>query len=151
MKMNNYLLKTHEIFFQRTAELNRQVAELKKTLTPNELTRHETVKLAARVYKATVKRIPSDPNRPEYRLKGELKRYRRYKQGLKRYRLFFSFSTKFRIILYLYLNDENTLRKQGGKNDPYKKFKKLTEQGLISHDPNDPKLQKWIRNYVNQG
>ena len=144
---NNYLLKTHEIFFQRTVELNDEVKALSKKLSHEELQQHETVKLAKRVYTATLEVIPQNPNDPAYYLKDDLKKYRRYKQGLERYRLFFGFSSAAKIILYLYLNDGDTLRKEGDKNDPYEIFKGFVRQGRVSHDPLDPRIQKWIREY----
>lgn len=75
---------------------------------------------------------------------GVLKKYRRYKQGLKRYRLFFIFSNNPTLIAYLYINDEKHLRKDGDKNDPYKEFSKLCNKGVFSDDPKDPKIQKWL-------
>ena len=90
---NNYLLKSHEFFYQRTVELNQEIVRLReRKLTLEQLAQHPTIKLAKRVYKATFETIPAGPNHPDYRLTGELKKYRRYKRGLERYRLFFGFS-----------------------------------------------------------
>ena len=144
---NNYLLKAHEIFFQRTVELNDEVKVLSRKLSHEELQQHEAVKLAYRVYKATLEIIPENPDHPSYRLTADLKRYRRYKQGLGRYRLFFAFSHTPKIILYLYLNDRTTLRKEGDRNDPYARFGSFVKQGRVSHHPLDPRIQRWIRDY----
>lgn len=144
---NNYLLKAHEIFFQRAVELNDEVKALSRKLSHEELQQHETVKLAHRVYKATFDIIPENPDHPSYRLKADLKKYRRYKQGLGRYRLFFGFSNTPRIILYLYLNDRATLRKEGDRDDPYERFGSFVKQGRVSHNPLDPRIQRWIRDY----
>lgn len=144
---SNYLLKYHEVYFQRISRLKQRLKELYKSLSKEEYRQHETVKLAYRIYQADQEIIPNDPDRPEYRLTGELKRYRRYKQGLRRYRLFFCFSNQPGIILYLYLNDEKHLRKSGDKNDPYEEFKKYVARGDFSNDPNDSRIQKWIKIY----
>lgn len=146
---SKYLLKYHEFYYQRIAKLKKQVKELHNKLSPEEFKQHEIVKLAARVREADQKTIPENPDRLEYRLGGELKKYRRYKQGLQRYRLFFCFSSRPPIIVYLYLNDEKHLRKVGSKKDPYEEFKKLVAKKYFSHAPNDPKIQKWIKNYPN--
>ena len=146
--MNKYLLRYHDFYYNRIQTLKEQVRELKARLTPEEFVQHETVKLAARIRKADREIIPENPDRPEYRLTGDLKKFRRYKQGLRRYRIMFCFSGKPPIILYLYLNDEKHLRKDGGKNDPYEEFKKLVKQGHMSHDPSDPAMQKWIREHT---
>src|SRR3989338_2932189 len=142
--MNNFYLKCHELFAQRIAELKEHVKKLHDTLPKEEFIQHETVKLAARIRKATLETIPEDPNRAEYLLSGELKKYRRYKQGLQRYRIIFCFSNRPSIIIYLYVNDRDHLRKQGDKNDPYEEFKKMVRSGKFSNDPQDPKIQKWI-------
>ena len=144
---SNYLLRYHVFYYQRITELKEQVKGLYNKLSNEEFKQHEIVKLAYRIRKADQEIIPQDPDRPEYRLSGKLRKYRRYKQGLQRYRLFFCFSNQPRIILYLYLNDEKHLRKEGDKNDPYEVFKKFIKQGLISHDPENQEIQKWIRNY----
>ncbi|MBI5555678.1 MAG: type II toxin-antitoxin system YhaV family toxin, partial [Elusimicrobia bacterium] len=128
-------------------KLKEQVKELCNKLELEEFKQHEIVKLAYRIREADQEIIPHDPNRPEYRLTGNLRKYRRYKQGLQRYRLFFCFSSQPKIILYLYLNDEKHLRKDGDKNDPYEDFKRLLNKGYFSHHPDDPKIRKWIKNY----
>ena len=144
---SNYLLRYHDVYFQRITKLKEQVKELRNKLSDEEFQQHEIVKLAYRIRKADQEIIPQNPDRPEYRLTADLKKYRRYKQGLQRYRLLFCFSNQPKIILYLYLNDEKHLRKGGDKKDPYEEFKKFVGKGHFSHNPEDPKIQKWIKNY----
>ncbi len=144
---SNYLLKYHEFYFQRILKLKEKVKELRNKLSDKEFQQHEIVKLACRIHKADQEIITQEPDRPEYRLSGNLKKYRRYKQGLQRYRLFFCFSNQPKIILYLYLNDEKHLRKAGDKHYPYEEFNKLVTREYFSPDPNDPKIQKWINSY----
>lgn len=142
---HRYLLKYHAIYYQRVLALKEQVKDLKDRLTEADYSRHPIVKFAARVRQADQVVIPQDPDRREYRLKGALRKYRRYKQGLRRYRLFFCFSNTPPIILYLYLNDEEHLRKEGDRNDPYGQFKRLVDRGQVSHDPSAESIQQWIR------
>ncbi len=144
---SSYLLRYHEFYYQRIARLKEQVKELRRHLSDEAFKQHEVVKFAYRVRQADQEIIPQDPDRPEYQLTGELKKYRRYKQGLQRYRLFFCFSNQPKTILYLYLNDEKNLRKSGSKSDVYEQFKKLITRGHVSHDPYDLKIQKWIQEY----
>jgi toxin YhaV len=145
---SKYLLRYHHFYAQRVSKLKEQVKELKKRLDPEQFKEHEIVKLAFRIRGASQETIPQDPNRPEYQLRDELRKYRRYKRGLQRYRIIFCFSSQPPIIVYLYVNDEKRLRKDGDRNDPYEEFKKQTYQGYFSHNPSDPKLQKWINNFV---
>ena len=144
MTKHRYLLKYHAIYYQRIQALKEQVKELKARLTETEYSQHEIVKFAARVRHADQVVIPQDPDRQDYRLTGVLRKYRRYKQGLQRYRLFFCFSNTPPIILYLYLHDEEHLRKEGDKNDPYREFERLVARGQISHDPSAESIQRWI-------
>lgn len=143
---NNYLLLTHIFFEGRLNFLKDQIRKLKQTLPESEYLTHEIVKFVARLRAATLEIIPLDPNRIEYQLSGELRKYRRYKQGLQRYRLFFTFSSHPKIIIYLYINDEKHLRKDGDKNDPYEEFSKLCKKGVFTSNPLDPNIQKWLQN-----
>ncbi len=145
--MNNFYLKCHELFAQRIGELKEDVKKLYDTLPKEEFIHHETVKLSARIKKATLEIIPEDPNRSDYLLSGELRKYRRYKQGLQRYRIIFCFSNRPSIIIYLYVNDRGHLRKQGARTDPYEEFKKMVRSGEFSHDPQASQIQKWIQSY----
>jgi len=103
-----YLLKYHNLYYQRVAQLKEHVKALHEKLSPEEFKQHKTVKFAFRIRHADQEIIPQNPDKPEYRLREELRKYRRYKQGLQRYRLFFCFSAHPKIILYLYLNDEKS-------------------------------------------
>jgi len=52
---------------------------------------------------------------------------------LQRFRLFFRFDSASRIIIYAWVNDENTLRKAGSRSDPYTAFSRQLDDG----DPPD--------------
>jgi len=59
--------------------------------------------------------------------------WRRAKIG-RRFRLFFRFDSKTKIIIFAWVNDENTLRSAGSKSDPYAVFQKMLQRG---HPPDD--------------
>jgi toxin YhaV len=65
--------------------------------------------------------VPSDPARDEYRQGNTLgtahRHWRRAKLG-RRYRLFFRYDSKAKVIVYAWVNDEQTLRSAGSKSDP---------------------------------
>jgi mRNA-degrading endonuclease RelE of RelBE toxin-antitoxin system len=122
--------------------------ELKAKLSREEYVSHPTVKLLARLLNATLEIIPQDPNNRDYLLKGNLSKFRRYKTGLKRYRILFCFSNTPPLIIYLYVNDTDHLRKDGDKNDPYREFEMLVKKGVFSHNPDDVKMRQWIRKTV---
>ena len=131
-----YLLRYHAFYVERVGRLKQQVLKLRSSLSPEDFKQHEVVKRAARIRQADTEIIPQDPHKPEYQLHGDLRKYRRYKQGLQHYRLMFCFSSEPPIIVYLYINDEKHLRKGGSKNDPYEEFKKLLQKQHFSHNPN---------------
>lgn len=144
MGKTDFVVRYHELYFRRIEELKVRVRELKARLPDEEFRRHEVVKLAFRVREAE-KEVAEDPDRPEYLLRDELRKFRRYKRGLGRYRILYCFSNKPPIIVFLYLNTEASLRKAGSRHDPYEEFKTLLRRGTVSHDPADPKTARWIQ------
>ncbi|MBI5200131.1 MAG: type II toxin-antitoxin system YhaV family toxin [Elusimicrobia bacterium] len=143
MTKSKFLVRYHELYYQRIQELKDRVRELKAQLSPEDFARHETVELAVRIRNAESEG-EEDPARPEYLLHDELRKFRRYKRGLGRYRLIFCFSNKPPIIVFLYLNTADALRKAGSRLDPYEQFKALLRRGATSSDPADPRTKKWI-------
>jgi toxin YhaV len=79
--------------------------------------------------------VPSDPNREEYRQGNTMgpafRHWRRAKIG-RRFRLFFRFDSKTKIIIFAWVNDENTLRSSGSKSDPYAVFQKMLQRGHLA-------------------
>ena len=59
--------------------------------------------------------------------------WRRVKKGMPdRYRLFFRFASKpVKLIVYVWFNDEDTLRKAGSKTDVYEVFKRMLSRGQV--------------------
>lgn len=94
------------------------------------------VKLLAKLNRILREIIPANPEARDFWLEDDLSKFRRTKRfGLPdRYRLFWAFSTRLRVTMVLYLNDEQTLRKHGSTNDPYSVFKRLTQQGELGSD-----------------
>lgn len=95
------------------------------------------VKLFNALSKLMLDAVPSDPNREEYRqgntMGAAFRHWRRAKIG-RRFRLFFRFDSKTKIIIFAWVNDENTLRSSGSNSDPYTVFQKMLERG---HPPDD--------------
>ena len=58
----------------------------------------------------------------------EFRHWRRAKIG-RRFRLFFRYDSRSKVIVYAWVNDENTLRSSGSKSDPYAVFLKMLERG----------------------
>ena len=90
------------------------------------------VKLFNALSQVIFETIPIDPNREEYRQGNTMgpafRHWRRAKIG-RRFRLFFRFDSKTKIIIFSWVNDENTLRSSGCKTDPYAVFQKMLQRG----------------------
>lgn len=84
--------------------------------------------------------VPGDPNRDDFRqgntMGPEFRHWRRAKIG-RRFRLFFRFDSKSKIIIFAWVNDEKTLRAAGSATDPYAVFQKMLERGNPPDDWHD--------------
>ena len=95
------------------------------------------VKLFNALSQLMLETVPSDPNREDYRqgntMGAAFRHWRRAKIG-RRFRLFFRFDSRTRIIIFAWVNDENTLRSSGSKSDPYAVFQKMLQRGRPPDD-----------------
>jgi toxin YhaV len=124
------------IFQAALDELEATVTQLARE-KPNTYKTHPKTKLLASVYKAIADTVPSNPAAPEFRLGKTLgahnTHWRRVKKGLpERYRLFFRFaSSPTKVIVYVWFNDEDSLRKAGAKTDVYETFQSMLARGVV--------------------
>ena len=135
--MAAYRLYYYRLFAERLNRLEAEVAALVKA-DPEGYKHHPSSKLLASVYRAITQEVPANPDNPAFRLGSTLgaahTHWRRVKKGLpQRYRLFFRFSsTPVSVIVYAWLNDEHSLRKEGAKTDVYAVFCRLLAHGKVS-------------------
>jgi toxin YhaV len=124
-----------EPFTSAYGDLSAKARKLKAELSEEEYAQHPDVKLFLAVRDLTRSVIPSDPYAASYQLRGDLSKFRRTKgHGLpRRYRLFWVFSGQLEVILFLYLNDSRSLRKEGDRSDPYRLFG-MVSRGEIGTD-----------------
>ena len=98
---------------------------------------HPKVKFLRRLNTIIFEEVPQDPASAKYLLGNtigaESRHWRRVKFN-RRFRLFFWFSAKQQTIVFAYLNDESSFRKEGAKTDPYILFKAKLVGG---HPPNN--------------
>jgi toxin YhaV len=132
---NGWTLYHTTIFREQLAGLAAEVRALRES-APVEYRSHPRAKLLKSVRDAIFDRVPGNPAAPEFQqgntLGGKYRHWRRVKQGLpQRYRLFFRFEEKRKIILYAWLNDETTLRKAGSKTDVYAIFAQKLSRGEV--------------------
>jgi len=131
MVVNGWKLYVHPLFHGQLIRLIEQVEALAKK-NPAAYKEEAATKLLATINRFIREIIPRDPNAPEFRQGNTLGKDNRHWFRAKfhqRYRLFYRFATKEKVIIYAWLNDEKTLRKAGSKTDPYVVFRGMLEAG----------------------
>jgi len=124
-----------ELFDARWRALRERVRQLKTALDEGDFAAHPEVKLFAALVHIVHETVPRNPEHPDFRLGKTLgERYtgwRRVKRhGLpERMRLFFKFSSSHKVIVFVWLNDADTLRKDGASSDVYAVFRRMLEGG----------------------
>jgi len=147
-RRNGWTLLRHPAFREPFESLVAEVIRLKRE-TPETWASHPKAKLLQRIRTLIEEEIPRDPDAADYRLGntlGKARRHWRRAKFLGRFRLFFRFDSKSRIIVYAWVNDEATLRKAGAGTDPYEVFgKRLTKgdppdgwEALVESTPGEP-------------
>lgn len=130
--VNGWQIIAHPLFLDQVEKLEVAVGNLRQK-DPSGWRRSANAKLAEAIRQLVFETIPQDPTRPEYRQGGTLgterKHWFRAKFGGGRFRLFFRYSTSAKIIIFAWVNDENTLRTYGSKSDAYAVFRKMLDKG----------------------
>lgn len=131
MVVNGWKLYVHPLFHDQLLRLVEQVEALAQK-SPATFKEEAATKLLATINRHIREIIPRDPNAPEFRQGNTLGKDNRHWFRAKfheRYRLFYRFATKEKVIVYAWVNDETTLRKAGSKTDPYAIFRGMLEAG----------------------
>ena len=94
-------------------------------------------KLLAGLNQLMLEVVPTDPGHPRFYLGHSLGpnygHWRRAKM-YQRYRLFFRFSSAHRSIVFIWINDENSLRTYGASTDAYATLQRMIERGTPPDD-----------------
>jgi len=132
-RRNGWLIVCHPAFRIPLLQLGVEVARL-RAQHPDGWEQLPKAKLLKRILDVILREVPTNPASPEYEqgntLGADARGWRRAK-FLGRLRLFFRFDSSVKVIVYAWLNDENTLRKAGASSDPYAVFRRM----LVSGDP----------------
>ena len=132
---NGWTLLATEAFNRQLTSLAAEVEAL-RAADPRGWQAHPKAKFLARVVDILLNEVPSNPSHKAFRqgstLGDSYKHWFRVK-FLSRFRLFFRWDGKAKVIIYCWLNDESTLRKAGSKTDPYALFTSRLQGG----DPPD--------------
>lgn len=136
IQRHGWTLLFHQCLVEQLQKLH-AAAEHAQRKDPQTSESNANVRLFAALSKLIFEVVPSDPNREQYRQGNTLgttyRHWRRAKIG-RRFRLFFRFDSKTRIIIFAWVNDEHTLRATGSKTDPYIVFQRMLERGFPPDD-----------------
>jgi toxin YhaV len=134
--INGWSIFAHPLFLDQVEELISRVEALQKKDPIGYVRKNDSKRLAA-ILKLAFDAMPQDPTRVEYRQGGTLgdvyKHWFRAK-FFQQYRLFFRYHVESRIIVYAWVNDEDTKRAYGSGDDAYRVFQKMLGRG---NPPND--------------
>lgn len=129
--VSDWTILAHPLFLAQMERLIVAAESEQSSQGPN-------TKLLAHLLDLAFDKIPADPANPIFRQGGTLGEERRNwfraKTGNGRYRLFFRFQSSAKIIVYAWVNDEESLRTYGSKTDAYATFAKMLDGG---NPPND--------------
>lgn len=131
MQRLGWTLLFHDLLIEQLTKLRSAVHRAEKK-DPQGFASNANVKFFQALAHLMLNVVPDDPARPEYRQGNTLgpahRHWRRAKIG-RRHRLFFRYDEKSKIILYAWVNDENSLGSSGSKSAPYVLFEKMLERG----------------------
>jgi toxin YhaV len=134
--VNGWTIFAHPLFIDQVEGLIQQVETLKKKHPDNYQNKNASKRLVA-ISKLAFEDIPQEPSRAEYRqgdtLGDDYKHWFRAK-FFQQYRLFFRYHAESKVIVYAWVNDEDTKRAYESNNDAYRVFSKLLKSG---HPPDD--------------
>ena len=131
MQRHGWTLLFHDCVIEQLQRLY-TAAQRAEQNDPIGFASNANVKLFRALSQLVLEVVPDEPARDEYRqgntLGPEYRHWRRAKIG-RRFRLFFRYDSRAKVIVYAWVNDEQTLRASGSKSDPYAVFEKMLGRG----------------------
>jgi len=134
--VNGWTIFAHPLFLDQLELLSQQVEAFRQKDAVNFVKKNATKRLAA-IAKLAFEVIPQDPARAEYRqgsTLGEDHKHWFRAKFFQQYRLFFRYHAKTKVIVFAWVNDEDTKRAYESGDDAYRVFRKMLENG---HPPDD--------------
>ncbi len=134
--VNGWTVFAHPVFLDQLEALTAQVEALKRK-DPAGYTRKNATKRLAAIARLAFEVIPQDPARPEYRQGGTLGDENKYwfrARFFQQYRLFFRFHARARVIVFAWVNDEDTKRVYESADDAYRVFRRMLDNGRPPSD-----------------
>jgi len=136
LAIHGWTVFAHPLFMSQVEALVEQVEALRKKDPTGYVKKNATKRLAA-IARLAFDVIPQDPTRAEYRQGGTLGDDRKHwfrAKFFQQYRLFFRYHAAAKMIVYAWVNDDDTKRAYESSDDAYRVFRKMLESG---HPPDD--------------
>lgn len=134
--IHGWTVFVHPLFLAQIEALILQVESLKQKDPAGYVKKNASKRLAA-ITKLAFDVIPQDPTRSEYRQGGTLgdahKHWFRAK-FFQQYRLFFRYHAAAKVLVFAWVNDDDSKRAYESSDDAYLVFRKMLEGG---HPPDD--------------
>jgi toxin YhaV len=139
------------LFVEQYELLEKKVVGLKTKNPVGYLKKNDTKRLAA-IHKLAYEVIPQDPSKPDYRqgkTLGDKNKHWLRAKFFQQYRLFFRYDIQSKVIVYAWVNDDNSKRAYESKTDAYRVFAKMLKSGnppdswddLLKSAKKDPPLK----------
>ena len=131
LDIHGWSVFTHPLFLVQLEAWTRQ-AEAPNHKDPVGYVKKNASKRLAATTKLAFDVIPQDPARPEYRQGGTLGDDRKHwfrAKFFQQYRLFFRYHAPSKVIVFAWVNDEDTKRAYESSDDAYRTFRKMLESG----------------------
>ena len=129
--VNGWILIAHPLFLDAVELLAAEVEALARK-DPSGYTKRAATKRLAAINRLIFEVIPADPLNPAFRLGHTLGsdnsgwfRAKFFQQ----YRLFFRFHSEMKVIVYAWVNDNDTLRAYDSDSDAYRTFQRMLASG----------------------
>jgi toxin YhaV len=134
--IHGWTVLAHPLLLDQLEKLTASVEAL-ALKKPDDYQESANAKLLAALVTLIFDKVPQDPTLSAYvqgkTLGSKRRHWFRAKFGRGRFRLFFRYSTQAKVIIFAWVNDENSLRTYGSKTDAYAVFKNM----LDSDNPPD--------------
>lgn len=129
--VNGWTIFAHPLFLDQIEALMNEV-EARKAKDPKGYTKKNCTKRLAAILKLVTEVVPADPSSPAFRQGGTLGDTRKHwfrAKFFQQYRLFFRYNMDAKVIVFAWVNDEDTKRAYGSKTDAYATFRSMLEDG----------------------
>lgn len=131
LTVSGWTLLFHDTMLGQLGRLA-EAARRARCADPDGFRSNANVRVLAAVAKLILRVIPEDPGGQDFRIGNTMgpdyRHWSRAKFG-QRFRLFFRYDSRARIIVFAWVNDEGTLRAKGSRTDPYVVFRAMLERG----------------------